>query len=166
MKGVRIAVMLLTVTTIAMPAGAQDTNFLGTWRLDREGSEFPEFGGGGFGGRRGGLGGGAATLVIVQSAEVLIIERQTERGSRVVTYRLDGRESTHTGPRGELTTTSSWEGGTLVTEGTQELSTPRGNFSIDLVERRTLADDGQTLTVESTRTTRRGDISATLVYRK
>ncbi|MEE2637406.1 MAG: hypothetical protein VYE68_09265, partial [Acidobacteriota bacterium] len=44
------------------------------------------FGGGGFGGRRGGLGGGAATLVIVQSAEVLIIERQTERGSRVVTY--------------------------------------------------------------------------------
>ena len=47
-----------------------------------------------------------------------------------------------------------------------EMSTPRGGFSMKIVERRNLSDDGQTLTVESTRITPRGDTAATLVYRK
>jgi len=168
MKATRIAIMMLIVLPLAMSSGAQNTDFSGTWRLDRDASEIPELrgGGGGFGGRRGGRGRGAATLVIVQSSDTLIIEQQSERGSRVVTYRMDGSESTNAGPRGQMTTTSYWKGRALVTEGTQELSTPRGDFSIDLVERRTLADDGQTFTVESTRATPRGDFRATLVYRK
>ena len=124
-----------------------------------------------FGGRRqdgrGGPGGGAApTLVIVQTATMLIVEQQSDRGSRAVTYRLDGEESTNSGPRGEQTTRSRWDGAALVTEGTQAMSTPRGDFSLELTERRTLSADGQTLTIEATRSTPRGDIDTTLVYRR
>ena len=174
MKGTRIALMVLALVATAMPSLGQDLAFSGTWHLDRDASEFPEFGGrGGFGGRRGGPGGGrggpgggAQTLVIEQSRDALIIDHQSARGSRVVSYRLDGRASTNPGPRGDQTTTSHWEGTTLVTEGTLALSTPRGDFSMDLVERLELDDDGQTLTVESTRTTPRGVIAVTLVYRR
>ena len=167
MKGTRIALMVLGLVATAMPSLGQDLAFSGTWHLDRDASEFPEFGGrGGFGGRRGGPGGGAQTLVIEQSRDALIIDHQSARGSRVVSYRLDGRASTNPGPRGDQTTTSHWERTTLVTEGTLALSTPRRDFSMDLVERLELDDDGQTLTIESTRTTPRGAIAMTLVYRR
>ena len=174
MKGTRIALMVLALVATAMPSLGQDPAFSGTWHLDRDASEFPEFGGrggpggrrGGPGGGRGGPGGGAQTLVIEQSRDALIIDHQSARGSRVVSYRLDGRASTNPGPRGDQTTTSHWEGTTLVTEGTLALSTPRGDSSMDLVERLELDDDGQTLTVESTRTTPRGAIAVTLVYRR
>ncbi len=59
-----------------------------------------------------------------------------------------------------------WDGAALVTEGSQQLSTPRGDFSFDLIERRSLSDDGQTMTVESTRTMPFGDVTVTLVYTK
>ena len=47
-----------------------------------------------------------------------------------------------------------------------ELSTPRGDFSMDLVEQRSLSADGRTLTVESMRMLPFGEISTRLVYRK
>ena len=174
MKGTRIALMVLDLVATAMPSLGQDPAFSGTWHLDRDASEFPEFGDrGSFGGRRGGPGGGRGgpgggvqTLVIEQSRDALIIDHQSARGSRMVSYRLDGRASTNPGPRGDQTTTSHWEGTTLVTEGTLALSTPRGDFSMDLVERLELDADRQTLTVESTRTTPRGAIAVTLVYRR
>ena len=69
-------------------------------------------------------------------------------------------------PRGELTTTSRWDGNTVVTEGTQEISTPLRDISMQLTERRSLSPDGRTMTVESTRATPRGEITVTLVYRR
>ncbi len=182
MKRLRLAFVLLAMAALAAPVGAQGTDFSGTWSLDADASELPDFGGGGRGfgggggggrrqgggGRRGalGLGGGARTLVIVQTAAMMIVEQQSDRGSRAVTYRLDGEESTNSGPRGEQTTRSRWDGAALVTEGTQAVSTPRGDFSLEFTERRTLSADGQTLTVEATRSTPRGDIDTTLVYRR
>ncbi len=153
------------------PATAQGIDFTGTWQLDREASEFPEFGGlrgrGGRGrGGPGGVRGGAATLVITQTADLLTIEQQSERGTRTLSYHLDGSESSNEGRRGDLTSTSAWDGSALVTEGTQQLSTPRGDFSIDIVERRTLSDDGQTITIESARTMPFGNMTMTLVYTK
>ena len=171
----RITITTLVALVLAAGAGtpvlAQDADFSGTWRLDRDASEFPQFGGGGGrGGRGGGPGGGrggaAATVVITQSADLLTMEQQTERGSRTVTYRLDGGESTNSARRGETVSTSRWDGATLVTEGTMNLSTPRGDFSMDVVERHTLSDDGLTLTIESTRTAPFGEIATTLVYRR
>lgn len=171
---------------------AQPPDFSGTWNLDRDASEFPQpgafpgrgggrggfgggrggFGGGGGGGRGfagpggGGLGGAAESLVITQTGETLTIDQWSSRGARTLHYRLDGQPSTNPGPRGEVTTTSRWDGALIVTEGSQEVSTPRGDFSIDLVERRSLSADGRTMTVASTRTLPFGDIAITLVYRR
>ena len=65
-----------------------------------------------------------------------------------------------------MTTMSSWDGAALVTAGSQTVSTPRGELTLETQERRTLSSDGQTMTVASIRTTPRGDIAITLVYRK
>ena len=101
-----------------------------------------------------------------QTPAMMIVEQQTAGGSRAATYRLDGEESTNSGPRGEQTARSRWDGAALVTEGTQSVSTPRGDFSLEFTEWRTLSADGQTMTVESVRSTPRGDIETTLVYRR
>ena len=163
-----------------MPAEAQTPDFSGAWRLDRDASDMPERGAGPRGGRGGGpgrrgggrpggpggFGGPAAMFVITQSADLLTIEQQTPRGSRAVSYRLDGGESTSAGPRGDLVTTSSWDGATLLTVGTLEMSTPRGDFSVDVLEQRSLSADGRTLTVQSVRMLPFGEVASTLVYRK
>ncbi len=174
-----VPLAVLAMAALAAPAAAQGTDFSGAWRLDADASELPDFGGGGrrFGGggrRLGGGGGGrglgpaggARTLVIVQTPAMLIVEQQSDRGSRAVTYRLDGEESINSGPRGEQTTRSRWDGAALVTEGTQSVSTPRGDFSLEFTEWRTLSADGRTMTVETSRSTPRGDVETTLVYRR
>ena len=177
MKLTTLLVAGALATLIATPAAAQ-ADFSGTWRLDRDASDIPERGAGPRGGRGGepgrgggrrggpGFGGPAALLVITQSADLLTIEQQTSRGGRSVGYRLDGGESTSAGPRGDLVTTSSWDGPTLLTVGTMQLSTPRGNFSMDIIEQRSLSADGRTLTVQSVRMLPFGEVSSTLVYRK
>ena len=174
LRTVFVPLAILAMTALAAPAAAQGTDFSGTWRLDADASELPDFGGGGRrlfgGGRRAGGGGGglggAPTLVIVQTPAMLIIEQQSDGGSRAVTYRLDGEESTNSGPRGAQTTVSRWDGAALVTEGTIEVETRLRDFSITVTERRTLSADGQTMTIAATRTTPRGDVDSTLVYRR
>ena len=108
----------------------------------------------------------AATLVISQTATAVTVEQQSDGQSRTIEYALDGSETTVDLGRGTLTVTASWDGATLVTEGTQNIETGRGNFSIDTTERRTLSSDGETLTIETSRVTGRGDQTFTLVYRK
>ena len=164
---------------VAFPAEAQTPDFSGTWQLDRDASVLPERGAGPRGRRGGGAGrggpgrgggpggfGAAGTLVITQSSDLLTIGQQTPRGGRSVSYRLDGSESISPGPRGDLVTTSSWDGATLLTVGTLEMSTPRGDFSIDIIEQRSLGADGLTLTVESVRMLPFGEVASTLIYRK
>ena len=77
-----------------------------------------------------------------------------------------GRLTTVKVGNGTLTVSASWDGAVLVTEGTQSIETGRGNFSFDITEQRTLSSDGQTLTLETTRVTPRGDQAFRLVYRK
>ena len=173
-------VVAALVGLAAVPAQAQTPDFSGTWQFDRGASDLPERGAGPRGGRGGGPGRGgrpgrgggpgafgpAGTLVITQSSDLLTVEQQTPRGSRSVGYRLDGSESTSSGPRGDVVTTSSWESATLLTVGTMEMSTPRGDFSLDIIEQRSLSTDGRTLTVESVRMLPFGEVASTLVYRK
>ncbi len=180
MKLTTLAVAVALAALVAVPVQAQTPDFSGTWQLDRDASELPEFGAGRGGGRGGGpgrggagqrggpggFGGAAATLVITQSSDVLTIEQQTARGTRSVGYRLDGSESIRPGPRGDLVTSSSWDGGTLLTVGTMQMSTPRGDFSMDIIEQRSLSADGRTLTVQSVRMLPFGEAASTLVYRK
>jgi len=172
-------VLALTAITalLGAPAAtvlAQGTDFSGTWNLDRDSSELPQGrggGGGGGGGRGGGGRGGrgglmADTLVISQTATSITVEQQAGAQSRTIEYAFDGTETTVEVGNGTLTVTASWDGATLVTEGTQSIETGRGNFSIDITERRTLSSDGQTLTIDTTRSTPRGDQTFTLVYQK
>ena len=178
-----VAILSLITFTGGQVEAKNAADFSGTWTLDRDASEFPQgpggggrggFGGGGWrrggggDGARGGVGGGApASVTIVQTDGELVIDQVAGGESQTVTYRLDGSESENAGPRGGMATTmSSWEGATLVTTGSQTLSTPRGEFTLETEERRTLSDAGQTMTVASTRTTPRGEIAAILVYRR
>ncbi len=108
----------------------------------------------------------AETLVINQNATSVTVEQQSGDQSRTIEYALDGSETTVEVGNGTLTVTASWDGAALVTEGTQSIQTGRGNFSLDIAERRTLSSDGQTLTIETTRSTPRGDQTFRLVYRK
>lgn len=166
-----IGVLVLIACTGA-PAEAQHVDFSGTWTLDPDASEVPQGRGGGRGGgsgRAGGGfgGGGPATVTITQTDDEVVMEQQVGGRSQTVTYRLDGGPSENSGPRGGMaTTTSSWDDAALVTEGSQMVSTPRGELTLESHERRTLSDGGQTMTITTTRTTPRGDVTATLVYRK
>jgi hypothetical protein len=85
---------------------------------------------------------------------------------RIVTYQLDGSESTNTTPRGDTTTVSRWDGAALLTEGSQSFETQRGALTMEMREHRSVSADNQTMTVESTRTTPRGEVAITLVYRR
>lgn len=165
--------ILVLVAITGGPVEAQQTDFSGSWTLDRDASELPQGrrggpGGGRGGGGRGGFGGGGpGAVTITQTDGALVIEQQLGGQSLTITHRLDGGTSENTGPRGgTMTTTSSWDGAALVTTGTQTVSTPRGELMLETQERRTLSSDGQTMAVGSTRTTPRGDITVTLVYRK
>jgi len=177
----RSTLACIGVLAVILPTGgpleAQDADFSGTWNLDRDASEFPQEpasggrggrGRGGGGGRNGGFGGGGpATITIAQAGGQFAMTREAGGQSQTVTYRLDGSASENSGPRGGMTTTmSSWDGAALVTQGSRTMSTLRGAFTLETQERRTLSDDGQTMTVASTRTTPRGEIATTLVYRK
>ena len=173
--------VLGVMTLGSAETSAQTVDFSGRWTLDVEASELPQgrgrgggrFGGGGGGGggrggggRGGSAGGGSPTVVVTQSATELAVEQNGQRGSRTVVYLLDGSESVSDSRMGTMTTVSRWEGDTLVTEGSQEVSTPRGELTIGLTERRSLSDDGATMTVAATRDTPRGTIETTLVYRR
>ena len=46
------------------------------------------------------------------------------------------------------------------------MSTARGELTLESHERRLLSDGSQTMIIIMTRTTPRGDVTATLVYRK
>ena len=175
----RVLALAAIAVLLGAPAAtvlAQGTDFSGTWNLDRDSSELPQGRGGGGrggGGRRGGGGGRAGrgglmaeTLVISQNATSITVEQQSGDQSRTIEYALDGSETTVEVGNGTLTVSASWDGAVLVTEGTQSIETGRGNFSFDITERRTLSSDGQTLTLETTRVTPRGDQAFRLVYRK
>ena len=142
---------------------AQDTDFSGSWTLGRDASDIPQ----GLSGRGVFRARPADTLVITQSVSTLTIQQSGDDRSQTVEYALDGSETTlEQGPGGVLTVTATWDGGTFVISGSQELETPRGNFAITLNELRTLSADGQTLVIESTRSAARGERTMTLVYRK
>ena len=167
-----LAALAVLLGAPAATVSAQDTEFSGTWNLDRNSSELPQGRGGGRGGggRAGGRGGRgrlmAETLVITQTAASVTVEQQSDGQSRTIEYALDGSEMTVEAGNGTLSVSAGWDGATLVTEGTQSIETGRGNFTLDLTERRTLSSDGRTLTIETTRGTPRGSQTFRLVYQK
>ena len=162
-------IAIAVALAIAVPAltfGHAKTDFSGTWSFDEAKSD-PAAGpgGGGGGGGRGGARVGPPTkLVIKQTAGEVTIEQTLPNGAQTVTYKLDGSESVNKLAMGESKAKASWDGANLVIAGKQSISTPQGDFEIDMKDVYTLANG--VLTIATTRVTPRGETTRKLVYNK
>lgn len=144
---------LSIVSTVAFGA----TDFSGTWVLDPAKSELP-------------LTASAAkalnrtvTITIKQTATTLTIERKTDNRSEAAAYKLDGSPSINKTPSGgEVKSTSTWAGATLVTKS----SMVSEGTTVQSTDVRSLADGGKTMILEVTRQTPRGETKQKLVYNR
>jgi hypothetical protein len=143
----RRTLLFLTLAAFlpAMGATAQDhPDFSGTWTINLIKSDAPP----GRGGQQMDM--SKLTLTITQTAEALAIVQSGMGPERTSTYYLDGRESTNAAMRGEMKSTSTWDGDKLVTEGSSTMQTPNGERTITISEVRSLSKDGKTMTISTT----------------
>ena len=168
----------------------------GTWKLDRSKSDAPgamgRGGGRGRGGMRGNLppggvfpgarrglpGGmgpgpnGDVILTIQQSANDLSVAPQVgaSQDERTIQqhFALDGSQSTNPGPMGgpQIVSTAVFKDNALVIANTQKMSGPNGEVDRSFTEEYSLADNGQTLIIKTTRSTPRGDMSFKEVFNR
>lgn len=137
--------LVLAVFIPAAGAAAQDhPDFSGTWKINLIKSDAPP----GRGGQQVDM--SNLTLTITQTAESITLVQTGLGPDRTSTYYLDGRESTNAAMRGEMKSTSTWDGDQLVTEGSSTMQTPNGERTITLKEVRSLSEDGKTMTVSTT----------------
>ena len=153
-----IALALLAALVIPFPvAGQAKPDFSGTWTLDAARSETPP-GRGGRGGGGGGGGQGGGPVTIKQTA--------TEITIGMLTYKLDGSESTNQvqgrGGMQEVKGKAKFDGANLVIESTRDF----GGASITTKEVRSLGAGGKEMTVQTSRTTPQGDVSFKQIYTK
>src|SRR5207247_3592228 len=171
--------LFMTVAAMAFSLAlmAAAVNLSGTWVRDKDKSDAPRFGPGGGGAGGGGGQGGPPdiTLVIRQTDNDLQITRKFSRRGQERSveqkFTLDGQENTNTGGMGragsgELKSKSKWNKDSLVIEGTQKVSSPRGDFEVQVKEEFSLSADGKTLTVHTTRNTPMGENTMKQVFNK
>ncbi|MBI3262259.1 MAG: hypothetical protein HYZ58_03800 [Acidobacteria bacterium] len=165
MRKVFVIMTMVALAGSGLVPAQEKASFAGTWNFDEAKSDpAPAGRGGGGGGRGGGRGGAVATtLVIKQTAAEVTIESTTGQGSQTAVYKVGG-ESTVTMGRGEMKAKTSWDGDKLVIDGTQNLSTPNGDISIQRKDVISVA--GNVLTIERTQTTQQGSQTRKLVYNK
>jgi hypothetical protein len=172
------------------------TGFSGTWKLDRSRSDMPppmgRGGPGRMGGDRGGMTNGGArrgrgmpggrgmgpgpagdvVLIINQTQDFLTVVRTTGEGdeARKVEqhYSLDGMESTNPAPMGDgyITSIAELKNNVLTIRNSHTVSTPEGNMEMQSSEEFSLADNGNTLMIKTTRNTPMGERTFTEVYIK
>ena len=162
---------LAAISLLAGPLGAQKPDFSGTWKINTEKSDpmlVPSGGGGGGGQRPGGMGGiRPSEMFITHSDSKMVFEQKMGERTVSLTYYLDGRESKNPGMRGtEMTTKSTWVENTIVTDGENTFTTPMGDMTIKSHEVRSMSDDSKTMTIVSTATTPRGEMTRKTVYDK
>lgn len=156
----RIAMFVALVAVLALPVvtGAQgNPDFTGKWVQDMEKSDPP------MGGGRGPA--GPQSLTITQTAADLTVERETPNGVVKLVYKLDGSKSVNDTGRGSSETTSTWEGGKLVTTGKQTMSMQGNEVTIELKEVRSLDADG-TMVVVTTSVSPMGERTRKTVFKK
>lgn len=169
-------VFLALTATLVMAA---QTDFSGTWLLDKSKSDTQQLGQGRLNragnARRSDVDLSAAEqkLIVSQTDAEITVERMVlmgaqERGLRQ-TFRLDGTQTTNqaAGRQGELKSKAKWKGNVLVIDGTQKVNSQRGQSEMSLKEEWSLSDDGKVLTIKTTRSTARGRArTTTQVYNK
>ena len=160
---------LAAFVLFAAVAAAAKPNFTGTWVLDPAKSE-------GLGGPQGGTP-APETMIVTQDGDKLAFERtfKSPQGDRVQkdTYTADGKEGEFTMPargggetKGKRTAKWSADGSVLEVNDKATFDTPNGAMSTEANSKWTLSADGKTLTVESTRTSQRGEQKSKRVYNK
>ena len=158
---------LVTALAVVLAVGVMaqgKTDFSGTWKRDAARSDAPQMG-------RGGPGGGAPpagdiTLTIAQTATEITIERKMGETAQKSVYKLDGSESVNPSMRGgDVKSKAKWDGANLVIESTQTMSMGGNEMTINSKEIWSLGADGA-ITVETTRSTPRGDMTSKTVYVK
>jgi hypothetical protein len=166
-KTITAVVLAAALAVPALVLAQAKADFSGTWMFDQAKSDPAPGAGGGGGGRGGGgrMGGGTPTkLVIKQTGTELTVESALANGAQTAVYKLDGSESVNKTGRGESKSKASWDGANLVVTGKQALSTPQGDFEIDIKD--VYSVSGTTLTLTTTRTTPRGENTRKLVFNK
>lgn len=141
---------------------AQAPDFSGTWKLDPDRSRVtPPV-------ALAGLvaSGAPPTLHITQPANgTLIVESQiNESHSRVYVPGVTRTTPITVGPPGSVTTTSRWERGALVSEGSRETSSGTSAVVTAITERFRLSADGRTLVIEVTATLDGATSASSMVY--
>lgn len=111
------------------------------------------------------------TLRIEQTASELKITHKWTRDDKPQTmeqtFTLDGKESDNPAPSGgAMVTRSNWHKGSLVTEGTQQISMGSGEVDLRIKQEFSLSKDGKTLTVKTTRSTARGQMQIKQIFKK
>ena len=167
------SIMVALAVCIALPStglAQAKPDFSGVWTFDEAKSDPAPAragGGGGGGGRGGGRMGGApaTTMTIKQSATELTIDRAMAQGAQTAVYKLDGSESTNTIGMGPAASKATWSGATLVVTTTQTMQ-GRGGGEITVESKEVYSREGNTLTIETTRTTPMGTQVRKLIYLK
>jgi hypothetical protein len=168
MKYAFMAALVLFVALPPVVLAQAKTDFSGTWTFDEAKSDPApaRAGGGGGGGRGGGRMGGAppTAMTIKQTAGELTMDRTTAQGAQTVVLKLDGSESKNTIGMGPAVSKAMWDGPRLVVTTTQTVQGRGGEITIDSKEIYSVA--GNTLTIETTRTTPMGAVTRKLIYTK
>lgn len=163
-------VLVLVALVVAVGVAQGKPNLAGSWVIDKAKSDAPMMGRGPGGGGRGPGGGGEVpdiTLSITQTDTALTIDRQMGDQSQKITLKLDGTESVNPGMRGgEMKSKARVDGSTIVNEGSQSISTPRGDMTIETKEVYSVSADGKVLTIETTSKTPRGEQTRKQVFTK
>ena len=174
-----VAGLALGLSAVSLAQARPD--FTGTWVVEEV--DAPQRGGGRGGGRRAGgggragRGGGRAALavqaqpgqqvVISQTEERLIVTMPTDAGETMSSYPFDGSEASNPAPGGgTVTSRSTWKGVALVTTTSSSISAPRGNVTITSREVRRLSEDGQTMTLTTTRSAFQREFTTTVTLTK
>jgi len=178
---VTVFFFLTGFVSTAVLAQAQ-TDFSGTWAIDKDKSDKPRRPAGqtvegrapeGMSRRSapavpGGRGGDRElpdiTETIEQTADSIHI-RSTEGSNR--TYTFDAAPVTMRGPAGgEMTSVLKWKGKDIVIQSEEPIETNIGKAKIEIRETRKLSKDGKVMTVETTVSTPNGNMSTKRVFNK
>ena len=166
------AVVLLAAASVhAAP------DLTGTWVLDRSQSQFhqPDAADGTGrhgrkGGHREGAGRGEVKLIVAEDGNALKVTRaMAKKGTErtfTETYLLDGTEQTSKGRRGTAVTKALYDGDRLLVNTSYTMTTKDGDKAMSRASVWTVSPDGQTLTIETTMQSPRGERQMKTVYQK
>ena len=161
----RVLLALVVCTTLGAEMLAQKRpDFSGTWAEDEAQRKSPYVAAGNSGAKS--LSGPPPELVITQTPEKLVIEERSRFGTRRLSYTIAGSKDVNRYGAVVETSTTKWDGQTLVTDGGfyQETSQGESSWKERIVRR--LKPNGE-MVVESTRTDEDGQVRTLVrVYRK